>query len=312
MRTSHRPKILWAVDPFSPDEQSLDLSFRAAKALQEIWGRPIEPVYVLSPEGFHYPGDFSNAWIKNFLPHLGDLFEKKVAAYKGPKMLPVKVLINKGHGRRLAVKKLLSYAQKSDAAPIVLATQGKTGLERWIMGSFAESAILMARTPLCVIPPGAEITSFKKVLFPTNFSRSSKTFIQKQVSWLKKIDASVHLYHKLSEPFDPFVQSSLVMAGGGWVSVQAFLQDESLKRQQDGDKLRDQLVSKGIAASFTLDAKPGALTEGVLKSAAEKKAQLIALVSESSSVSAALVGSLARDLCRQASCPVWVNHSKES
>lgn len=309
--TKVKSKILWSVDPYAADDQSLQLGFKAAQALQGVWGRPIEPVYVLSPESFHYPGDFSDAWTKNFLPHLNKMLADKLAPFQDADLLPAKVIINKNHGRRLAVKKLLDYAKRSEQAPIVLPTQGKKGLARWIMGSFAESAVLMARTPLYVVPPGADIQPIKKVLFPTNFSRSSKLFIQKQAGWMKKGGVEAVVYHKLPEPYDPFVQSSLVMAGGGWVSIQAFLQEESLKRQKDGDKLKEQLKAKSISAQFVLDAEPGALSDGVLKVVREQKLNMIALVSESSSVSATLIGSLARELCRQATCPIWVSHGSQ-
>src|SRR5690606_18208499 len=108
------------------------------------------------------------------------------------------------NGKQKELKTLLDYAKKNGSAPLVLATHARAGLRRWIAGSFTEEALLVAHTPLLVIPPKHGLSEVKTTLFPTNFSRASRAFINKQVSWLKEKSVKVVLYHKLANAIDPF------------------------------------------------------------------------------------------------------------
>lgn len=302
-------KILWAIDPFVEGDVGLSVAAQAAQALSKTWDRPVEPVYILGPEGFQLPGDFSPAWIKSVMPTLEESLAKKVESVGMKDFLPPKILVNRSRGRRKEVKRLLSYARQFGSAPVVISTHGRSGMSRWLMGSFAETAILMARTPLLVVSPDDQVKDFKVALFPTHLSTKSKNFIRKQLPWLKKKNIKVVIYHKVSNPVDPFVQSGVTMAGGGWVSFQSLLQEDSLKMQREGDKFCKELTDKGIDAEFRMESTTGSLDEGVIDMAKKVNANLICLMSEADSLNANLVGSLARQLGRSSPCPLWIQHS---
>lgn len=302
-------KILWAIDPYSEGNVGLDAGAQAAQVLSKVWNRPIEPVYVLSPEGFQMPGDFSPAWIKSIMPVVEKALENKAEEFGKGKFLAPQVLVNRSRGRRKELKRLLSYAKQQGSAPVIISTHGRSGISRWIMGSFAETAILMARTPLLIVSPEQKLTDIKTVIFPTHFSTKSKNFIRKQVSWLKKQDIKVVIYHKVANPVDPFVQSGVTMAGGGWVSFQSLLQEEALKMQKEGDKFCAELSAKGLKVEFKMESESGSLAEGVIEMSKKVKADLVCLMSEADALNANLVGSLARELGRSSPCPLWIQHT---
>lgn len=301
-------KVLWALDPFAEEDFGMPAGGQAARVLAESWGRQVEPVYLMSPEGFHFPGDFSSGWLKGFLPQLKETLVKKSQKYGGKEMLEPNILVSRTRGRRKDIKRLLTYAKQSGPAPVVLTTHGRKGLSRWVLGSFAETALLVARTPLLIVHPEHKLTQIKAILFPTNFSAKSKKFINKQIPWMKKNGIKAILYHKLANPVDPFVQSGMTIAGGGWVSFQTMMQEESLKRQKAGDKYCKELIAKGVEAQFIMDSEPAALEEGVAKAASKHKADLIGLLTEADAINANLIGSLARQLSRTSPCPLWIQH----
>ena len=63
-----KKKIIWAMDPFSKSSKRTRAAAETAKTMASALGAEIEPVYVLSPDGFNFTGDFSPGWIKEFKP----------------------------------------------------------------------------------------------------------------------------------------------------------------------------------------------------------------------------------------------------
>jgi len=50
-----------------------------------------------------------------------------------------------------------SYAEEQDIDLIVLSTQGRTGLDRFLMGSVTEHVVRRAPQPVFIVRPGAKV-----------------------------------------------------------------------------------------------------------------------------------------------------------
>jgi DNA polymerase-3 subunit alpha len=71
----------------------------------------------------------------------------------------------------------------------------------------------------------------------------------------------------------------------------------------------EQALAAGSELANHVEADEGA--KRIIEVAREHQAGMIALAGKSGGFSAALLGSIARDIVRGAHCPVWVLHEKE-
>ncbi len=301
-------KVLWALDALSDDESRLKEGAKSAQALGKLWDRPVEPVFILTPDGLHALQEESDELQSSQMPRLRRALASMAEKYGDASFLEPKILMSKSGGKKKELKTLLDYAKKNGSAPLVLTTHGRSGLSRWVAGSFTETALLASHTPLLVVPPEHQLKHVKVALFPTNFSRASKFFINKQIPWLKENSIKLVLYHRLINAVDPFIQSGLAITGGGWVSFESMRQEEALKRQKEGDRMIQKFQEQGVDAKFLMSSSLNSLEHGVLEAAEAENVDLIALLTESDALNANLMGSLARQLVRSAPCPLWIQH----
>ncbi len=83
---------------------------------------------------------------------------------------------------------------------LVCGTHGRTGLERVVLGSFAEKLVRLVPCPVWVVRPGEWTTHPRRILHPTDFSKASAAALQWAVYLASGFGASLHLTHVLSRP----------------------------------------------------------------------------------------------------------------
>ncbi len=70
-------------------------------------------------------------------------------------------------------------AQEQDCDLIVLASHGRKGPERWLLGSVAEGVLRRSQRPVLIVkPPAAPIASFQHILLPLDGSEASRRALQ--------------------------------------------------------------------------------------------------------------------------------------
>lgn len=300
-RPKRRGKIwVMAVDPFNDAE--VTPMWNLVRPLAEKSGAEVQAAYVLGPSSLNWTGDFSGPWMKKYVP---------IAEAKLDAMLPreVKKTVVPCHdsGQRSAVKALIGFAQRVGADCIVIATHGRKGLERVALGSFAETVILTAKIPVLVLNPAAKVPStVRKILVPIDLSKKSEKFVSSIADYAKNIDAEIVLYHKQPDPLDPIIQQGVYSLGGGWVSVQSFIDEELAHKTKMIARMENEIRKRNIPVSHILDSSPGGLIESIEKAAKENKADMVSVLTQSGSWSAALLGSVARGLVRSSPVPVLV------
>lgn len=301
--------ILWAFDPFAAEGPGWDRSVEVAELLSLNGQKKIQPVYVLSPSNFNFTGDFSGPWVGQFEPKAKEAFAEVLEKVNISGLQEPAVIINKQPSLSMNVSKLLKFASKVNAEVVLMNSHARKGLARLFLGSFAETALMATSVPLILVNPEVKrVGQFKKILFPTDFTTTSRKAFRRVLSFCRDHQAQIVIYHKLPDPIEPMVQTGVYMAGGGWVSVQNYIETESEAREQESRSWVEEAQKAGVEAKFFIEEKPGFITDSLNQYITQHAVDMIAVGSKSGPVSTVVIGSIARQMVREASCPVWVVH----
>ncbi|MBI3856001.1 MAG: universal stress protein [Planctomycetes bacterium] len=191
-----------------------------------------------------------------------------------------------------AAETILDAAASERASLIALATHGRTGAARWVMGSVAEKVLQTSPLPVLVarsFPPAMsrgklESLPVRTFLVPLDGSRLSLGALGPVLELARPVDAHVSLLH-VTEP-TPY--------DGRWESL-----DETMKAA-------DQILREACIPA-TFDHRKGDPAEEILKAAEEKEIDLIAMTTHGrSGPSRWVFGSVAAKVLRAASVPLLV------
>lgn len=292
-----------AVDPFS--DLDLKPAARFIKAVADKAGAKVFGTYVLGPETLNWSGNFSGEWLKRYKP----IAMAKAAELSKKLNVDIEVVPMRKPGLAHSVETLVKYAGKIKADFIAVSSHSRSGLERWMLGSFAESVILTSKIPVLSMNPTQKLpTGIDKILVPTDLSAASLKFILKVGAFAQKMNAKVELFYRQPDPLDPMIQQGVYAVGGGWVSVQAYLDESVDEAKKTLQKYADGLGKRGILTDVvTVTAKDNeSLVDTIERTAKERGSDTIAVLTQSGSVAATLLGSVARSLVRTSTVPVMI------
>lgn len=304
-------RVLWSADAF---EEKSDMRNHAVGALKYLLHRlpklKIEPAYVLSPAELDLSLDFSPPWIKQFRPGAEKALARSAEASGLTTALPPKILVQRSPSLASSIQTLLKYAKSVKTDLIVTGTHARQGVGRWVLGSFAETLVAQSRIPLLIVGPESQALHRGHILFATDLGPNSATVFKRVLSLAQDLDAKITVLHVMPRPVAAVIQSGIYMLGGGWVPVQDFLGSEETSRTKRVDKWIQEAKKKGVSVEFVLErtmgGKEATVAQTILAQAQSRQAGIIAIAAQSSAVSAAVLGSTARQVIRQAPCPVWV------
>jgi nucleotide-binding universal stress UspA family protein len=198
------------------------------------------------------------------------------------------------------VGRILSHAASIPADLIVMGTHGRSGFDRFALGSVAEKVLRKAGCPVVTVPPPTIATSvlpFKRLLCPVDFSESSLAALRFAFSLAKESDARLTILHAIEWP-----------SGEADVVERVFNLPE-VRRQLEKDG-NDRLASL-IPADVRLWCQPatkvvfGRPHFTILNIATEERADLIVMgVHGRSAIDLTLFGSTTNQVVRRARCPV--------
>ncbi len=307
-------RILWAVDVFEPDHrQIMNHVVDGIRLINPDGSAKVEPVYLLSPEQLDLPVEFSPPWLQKYVPAAEAALSDQVKDLSLPGITRGKVLTQRKASVSGAIKALSDYAKSSKAELIVVGSHARQGFSRLMLGSFAESLLLMSKVPMLVVGPetfpkviGKGDLRVERVLFPTDFSPASFKVFKKALIFAKRLGAEVTLFHTLTQPIEPVLQTGVYMMSGGWVSVPAFLGKEEERIRKLADTWLRRTARIGEGTTFKLCQRPATISDSIVEEAKTGKYDLVAMAAQSGPVATALIGSVTRQVVRSAQVPVWV------
>ncbi len=291
MKSVAMDKIVWAVDTMENPEHYRNAQHLIG-ALTRATSAEVFPVHILG-HPFAHPAKASE-----FEQAYHALAEKRLSEISKTG----KVLVDREGSTRSSVNMLLSYAKDVDADAIVVATHSRSGVSRFLMGSFAETLLLLSKIPVITVNPQSKVREkISNILLPTTFQAKFREGFERVVMLAKVMDAKLTVFFR--EPYVPPVLMSPL--------IEQHILQETEERKREAAKWQTWAAQNGVPVIVHFDEKPGVASNEILKLAEERDFDLIAMVSQADAFSVNLIGSTCRQVVRSASCPVWViNHGE--
>ncbi|MGZ3687288.1 MAG: universal stress protein [Bdellovibrionota bacterium] len=301
-------RILWAVDAFEGIEGP---NSKVAGVLRELLDRRpemvIEPIFIYSPEQLTVSEELPAPPPSQYLPEIQKTLENTIQQLNVPNCLPPKV-ISHGHLTLAgSVRSLSDYAIASGVDLIAASTHGRHGLKRLILGSFAESLLQHSLIPVLVIGPHTEPAQIlERIMFPTDFTFHGERMFRRAVLLAQALRTRLTLFHAVVHPVEPVLQSGVYLFGGSWIPMSNYFDPDVPSLERHAEAWCRWANHQGVMADSIIDQDPGPVADRILHSAKSRSVGMIVMEAHSGPWSAALIGSVTRNVVRQAGAPVWV------
>lgn len=205
------------------------------------------------------------------------------------------------------VPEILARARAWPADLVVMGTHGRSGFERWVLGSVTERVLRNAPCPVLTVPPVAPAPPaagppFRRVVCAVDFSVPSLAALRQAQEMVKEEGVALTIVHVLEWPVED--EPVARMAGFDVPEYRRYLEKDARERLRGlvSDDARARGVEERIAG--------GRPWREILRLAEESRADLIVMgVRGRSAVDLALFGSTTHHVVRGASCPVLVVHT---
>ena len=166
-----------------------------------------------------------------------------------------------------------------------MATHGRSGLKRLVMGSVTETVLRQTSVPLLACRPGFRMEGWTHVV-ALDGSPRAESILADLVPLTKRMGATLHLVHIETDRH----RSSKAREGGG--DMESYL-----------ERLSTYLVSQGVSVRTAI--RRGSAGAGIVSYAEEVAAGLVAMATHGrTGLSRALMGSVAEEVLRKGSCPM--------
>ncbi|HEX8106671.1 MAG TPA: universal stress protein [Kofleriaceae bacterium] len=289
-------KILCPVDFSLGSQQAMLLAIRLANeaaaelVLAHVWYVP-PLVYAEEPP---FPADTLQAMIDD--ERRGLAAAAAEASRLGARSVTTKFLMG------VPWAELVEMLQ-GDAAfgLVVMGTHGRTGLDRVLLGSVAEKVVRHAPCPVLTVPARGQVSEFRRVLCPVDFSESSRRAVALAAELVAGGGSGITLLHSIEVP----------VSYSGEPRVEGFA--EALdKRGTDllEDWARD--LRTRVSVPVTTRSRigsPGAQILAILDD--DRIFDLVVMGSHGrTGLRRALLGSVAEKVVRHAGCPVVVARTR--
>lgn len=199
--------------------------------------------------------------------------------------------------RGIPFQTINEYVDTHDIDLIVMGTQGRTGIERVLLGSVAERTLRTANVPIVTVTPDADIVEvgdgwYENILLPTDGSEGAELAIEWGITLAEMYDATIHTVYS--------VDTSRFGGAEGIAEIHDALEQtgrEALETVRERARAADVSVAGNIAS------RPAART--ILSYSEEHDVDLIVMGTHGrSGVKRYLIGSVTETVIRNAAVPV--------
>ncbi len=302
-------RIVWAIDPFEATQGNIERMKRTLRFLRNQQPFETLPVSIfVTPDRENLPEMLPSAVQDREREATKRALNSVVQELGVPDVHDPQVVNGDASVHYDPARALIRYAHSENADAVLLATKGKHGLARWILGSFAESLVLHADLPILVVGPNAAPPSSAtapRILFSTEASAAAEPIFQSVLTIAKDFGLGLTISHVMRAGIEPAVQSAALLVGGGWLPAATTQEDEG-RAERISRAWVAQARAVGVSAELSLNTGGPDLSKAILQEAHALRPAFLAVASYSSAFEAAVLGSVARELMRHAEAPVWV------
>lgn len=295
---------IWAVDPFPKNVRQLA---NAQKALS-TWGKyqqlKIQPVSMVTPSDLRWPIEYMTPQQDELQYLTQSTLQPLLRGLHMKNLKDPSVILDSSISRWGSIDQFLKYARKQKAGLIVVTTHERKGVGKFRLGGFTRTLIEKSPIPVLTVRPDSQVpTSFSRILFPTDFSKTSKQAFVKVLDLAKNLRAEIFIFHQLEIPMIWEAE----MSGPLFQNLET-LSDYSEKAHKQlsskGEALVKMATEQKLKASFVLTEGNVALSRDILKIAKQKRADLIVMDLQPHAVARAILGSWAREVIETSPRPV--------
>ena len=303
-------KILWTIDIYEEDMSSQKRAFPHVKELAEKLSLPVLPVYVLSPKTLNISlSRLVEIDISTFQEPAEENMQAWQKEYSNDNFLPGKVLTVSQDSLKACTQAVSDFALNQNCEFIVTNTQGPNAIERFFLGSFAESLLVQSKVPVYSINP--EVESYKKiqkVMIPTLFEPQQRPITEKYLNLAKSFSAEVVFFNVLPNLLS-YATDGMYFPAPLYGGIDKTIDEEVARLNSQAQEWVGIAENLGVKAQFKLVKDHRIADEVILENAQSEGADLIAMTSQAGPVEGALLGSTARKILRASKCPVITLHS---
>jgi nucleotide-binding universal stress UspA family protein len=208
-----------------------------------------------------------------------------------------------------ATSEILDQGTDMKAELLVMGTHGRSGFERFLLGSVTEKVLRKASCPVLTVPrrhpdavPATPVL-FKQILCPVDFSDCSMQALNYAMSLAQEADAHLTVLHVMTDDLavTPDAYGAIIM------NDRESLADFRGRREADARQRLEQAVPETVAAYCRVDTmvSNGKSSREILRVAAEQQSDLIVVgVHGRGAADLMFFGSTTDHVVREATCPV--------
>lgn len=299
MKKEKEIKVVWALDPYEENARSGIRSIEALLALVPKRRVLVYPTYVHHLPWFDFP--------EPKLERLATVSRAVHRAVGSPNLEigPSKIIESPRAGLRAQADLVVKQAHDVGASMICVATQANRGLDRLLLGSFAETLVQRSSVPVIGANPALRLARGRgrRFLFATDFSAGAMAAFDQFLRLAADAGASVEIFHQFNDGVAP--------PPGAAYGVEEF-SDRLYGKHREAAvaklaRWKSRARKRGIKATTRLGEK----AQSAWRAIAERSGDfaVIGLAAQSGPWETWFLGSTARRVLRDARCPVWVFHA---
>jgi nucleotide-binding universal stress UspA family protein len=274
---------------------SSDLALETAVALATRFGARLSVQHVIEESAYAYPFPMP----KGVREAAESRLDETVARLR-ERIPSTSGVLREG----IAWSEICASVREISADLVVVGSQGRRGLPRFVLGSVAERVVRLSPAPVLTVHPSDHVSitaggmdRFRHILAPTDFSAASQQGVDAAVALALELDASLTLVHVYELPIYPYHMLDDVLA-----DVEA-----AIRRELEGLLAR---VRVGFPKAEGV-VRQGAPWQEILDVARERGVDLIVLSTHGRhGLQRVLIGSVAEKIVRLSPVPVLTAGAK--
>lgn len=306
-------RIVWALDPFEEPGPIRDNLITTLRSLVRRTGATVTPIHVFSVADVQIPPEVAPSVADSYLESAKAALSRLTAEARIPGCQEGRVLFEALASKARAAEAIAEFAVENDADLIVAGTHGRSGIPRFLLGSFAESLVLRSHVPVMVVSrrPLKEEGGLS-VLYATDLGQYSRRLYEATVHLAHGMGAELTVFHSVPNPVEPVFQSGVFLLGGAWVPVHPYFAQDNDQRQKKMEAWRKYAEDHGVVSHLKLVTEPGSIAGHLLQAVDDVHADLIVLAPHGGRWAAALAGSIVRQVARHTEAPLLILHGGEA
>ena len=196
---------------------------------------------------------------------------------------------------------IVGYVDKERIDLIIMASHGRTGIGRWVLGSVTDKVVRASKKPIAIIrvkdghPDVREETLLNKILVPLDGSKGSEIVLPYIEELASKLQSQITVLHIITPDY---VQ-------GETVNLE-YLEEVRKSSRDYIEKVNARLREKGLNSNFEFrEVIVDHEAEAIIKFADEIKTDLVAMATHGrSGISRWAFGSVANKVLHQGNTPI--------